>query len=138
MSLVCRNIFAFLFSVHYINYAHLSRCKRVCFQKYLAKHSFVKHTCSWHDKPVVLKWILHTTNGQRELKYNGQIGSNKVAFCLGHEYLLFELCLLALNVILVFLRNVLNVFNMFFLKCHNHVEVNVYKKWCGAWHFIPF
>ena len=43
VQLICKNVFACLFSVH--NTISLSRHEQVC---------FIKHTCSWHDKLIVL------------------------------------------------------------------------------------
>ena len=47
------------------------------FQRYLSKHSLIKHTCSWRDNCIIIRWVLHGKNGQKELKYNRHIESNK-------------------------------------------------------------
>ena len=71
--LLRKNIFACLFSIH--NTISLSRHEQVClsrlrferyfshhrarwWEKYLSKCSPLKHTCSWRDKPIVLKHLL--------------------------------------------------------------------------------
>ena len=35
------------------------------FQRYLSKHSLIKHTCSWRDNCILIRWILHGKNGQK-------------------------------------------------------------------------
>ena len=110
MGLICKNILAFLaflFSVH--NIKGLSRRKRICFERYLSKHSLIKHTCSWHDKLILSMNACYLS-------------------CVYLPWMWYS-CLL---------RNVLNISNMFFLICHDHVEVNVYTKWCDTWHSVPF